>query len=61
MKAISDVIQGGEQTLFNRVLLHIQQEGCSRRYIQEFEKYETAPFDEILEVSYRYLTALGYW
>jgi hypothetical protein len=38
MRAINEILQGNEQTLFYRVLLHLQMADCSPRYLREFEK-----------------------
>jgi uncharacterized protein YukJ len=61
MKQICTIIQGPESTLFNRVLLYLQRAGVSRRYLQEYEKAEGKPLEELLDISYKFLTESGYY
>jgi hypothetical protein len=61
MNAISEVIQGSESSLFDRVYSELQKQGVSDKCLKDFEKYRNAEFDVLLEASEKYLTCLGYW
>ena len=61
MKSISEVIQGSEDTLFNRVLFELQLSGCSKRVLQNFEQHQGEDTDTLIDVAYTYLGAVGYY
>ena len=61
MKQICEIIQGNEDTLFNRVSEHLRIAEVSRRKIAEFEIHKNDPIDKLIEVSYRFLLDAGYY
>lgn len=61
MKPISEIIQGNEDTLFDRVLYHLRVAEISRRKIAEFEAHKNDSLEKLLDISYRFLLDAGYY
>jgi hypothetical protein len=61
MKSIPDIIQGDEETLFNRVYSSLEHLGCSRKGLKEFEGHRNDDVEEMIDVSCDFLSACGCW
>jgi hypothetical protein len=59
MKPIQEIIQGAENTLFDRVSMFLQSQGLSKRFLDGWESHRQDNLDDLLDASYNYLEAVG--
>jgi hypothetical protein len=61
MNCIDSIIQGNESSLFSRVYEELRQCDASQKTLAEYEKHRNDPLEELIEVSYNLLLAIGCW
>ncbi len=59
MKPTIEIIQGNENTLFDRVSIYLQSQNCSKRFLDNWDTHRNDNIDQLIDASYRALEAVG--